>query len=393
MPSSSANSIHIALLQKNTNQVIEITTAGKEDLAGTAISLPRSAIFLSPPGVIVYPETEAGFFFRLCLQQKINMFPEEKLVMNHQVVSRFLTILATVLILMGGIFILPGISPVWALDIPAAHGYVTDLTDTLDRDTLSSLNRELAAFEQSTSNQIVVVLIPSLQGNDLESFSHRLAETWQVGQEGKDNGVVLLVVKEDRKIRIEVGYGLEGAIPDALAGTIIRKIIVPSFRSGDFAGGIREAVHALMDASRGEFTAPARERGSSEIPWFFGLPFISLFMIAGGCVFGHGISYLKYKQIPVFLFVWSLAFCSIALFMAFSILNQLALVEVLVLFIAIFTGYRFMAYRGGPSGSKRHSTGWTVVSGSGSSGSGGGGGGGFSGGGGSFGGGGASGSW
>ena len=147
-------------------------------------------------------------------------------------------------------------APALALEVPPPpKTRVTDKTGTLTAEQLSNLERGLAEFERKTSNQIVVLIIPTLEEGSLEDFSVRLAEKWKAGQKGKDNGVILLIVKNDRKLRIEVGYGLEGALPDVLAGTIIRNDIAPRFRKGDFYGGILSGLRGIAAATRGEYKA------------------------------------------------------------------------------------------------------------------------------------------
>jgi uncharacterized protein len=129
----------------------------------------------------------------------------------------------------------------------------------------------MAAFERETSNQIAVLLIPSLEGDSLEDYSIRLAEKWKIGQAGRNNGVILLAVKNDRKLRIEVGYGLEGALPDALAGTIIRNEIAPRFKEGRFYQGIDAGVNSIIAATKGEYKARPKKKSS---PIEFWLPFL-----------------------------------------------------------------------------------------------------------------------
>lgn len=142
-----------------------------------------------------------------------------------------------------------------ALDVPALTGYVNDQAGMISPRAKTTLERELQTFEQSDSTQIVIVTIPSLQGEVLEEFSIKVAEKWKIGQKGRDNGVILLVSKEDRKIRIEIGKGLEGKLTDLMTGRIIDLAIKPRFKAGDFDGGFIAGVHALIDASRGEFKA------------------------------------------------------------------------------------------------------------------------------------------
>jgi uncharacterized protein len=133
--------------------------------------------------------------------------------------------------------------------------YVTDRTGTLTSSQLKSLESKLAAFEKETSNQLVVWMEPSLDGNSVEDRSYELAEQNGIGQKGKNNGVLLYIAKDDRKLRIEVGYGLEGALTDALSSQIIRKEITPQFKKGNFFEGINAGVDAIIQATKGEYTA------------------------------------------------------------------------------------------------------------------------------------------
>ncbi len=164
----------------------------------------------------------------------------------------------------------------FALEVPPRpEGRVTDQTRTLSPDEVAALDGKLAAFERDTTNQIAVLIIPSLEGDSLEDYSIRLAEKWKIGQKGRDNGVILLIVKNDRKVRIEVGYGLEGALPDSVAGSIIRNEIGPRFRGGQFYQGIQAGIDAIIAATRGEYKArPERRSRSMFGAW---LPFLIVF--------------------------------------------------------------------------------------------------------------------
>lgn len=152
-----------------------------------------------------------------------------------------------------------------ALEVPKrADGYVTDRAGLLSASARASLETTLRAFEEKTSNQVVVATFPSLEGDSIEDFSIRLAEAWKAGQKGRDNGVIFLIFRNDRKIRIEVGYGLEGVFPDAMAGQIISQVVAPYFRKGDYSGGIVAGTDAIMKATQGEFKGiPRRDRGDS----------------------------------------------------------------------------------------------------------------------------------
>jgi uncharacterized protein len=151
----------------------------------------------------------------------------------------------------------------FALEVPPKPlGRVSDYTNTLSAGEIRELEQVLANYEQETTNQIAVVLMRSLEGDNLEDYSIRLAEQWKIGQIGKDNGVILLIFKQDRKIRIEVGYGLEAVLTDSLAGEIIRNNIAPYFRRGEFFGGIWNGVSAIISAIKGEY----RVRSGADVP-------------------------------------------------------------------------------------------------------------------------------
>jgi uncharacterized protein len=139
-----------------------------------------------------------------------------------------------------------------ALDVPPLRGRVNDYAGLIPADRAQALEDRLAAFEQETGHQIAVLTIPSLKGDILEDFSIRLAETWKIGQKGFDNGAILLVAQQERKIRIEVGYGFEGILPDAVASRIIREAIAPRLREGDYATGIDAGTEAIIQVTRGE---------------------------------------------------------------------------------------------------------------------------------------------
>ena len=151
-------------------------------------------------------------------------------------------------------------SPIlFALEVPQRpDGYVTDRAELLPASVRADLEIALRAFEDKTSNQVVVATFPSLEGDSLEDFSIRLAEAWKAGQKRRDNGVIFLIFKNDRKIRIEAGYGLEGVLTDALSGQIISEVVVPYFRKGDYSGGILAGTDAIMKATQGEFKGVPR---------------------------------------------------------------------------------------------------------------------------------------
>ena len=147
---------------------------------------------------------------------------------------------------------------VYSLDVPRLQSYVNDYAGMISPSAKSKIEEELRAFEQSDSTQIVILTVPSLEGGNIEEFGIKVAEVWKVGQQGKDNGVLFLVSKQERKIRIEVGRGLEGKLTDLMAGRIIDQVIAPRFKRADFDGGFAAGVSAFIDATRGEFKAEQR---------------------------------------------------------------------------------------------------------------------------------------
>ena len=168
----------------------------------------------------------------------------------------------TLFLLVAGL-ILSAFSTGWALNAPVLTARINDQAAMLSPATAQQLEQSLRAFEQQDSTQIFLLTIPSLEGDSLEDFSHRVFEAWKIGQQGRDNGILLLIAKNDRKIRIEVGYGLEGKLTDLLAGRIIRSVIGPHFKNGNFDQGILDGVNAIMAAVKGEFTASQASRANS----------------------------------------------------------------------------------------------------------------------------------
>jgi uncharacterized protein len=139
---------------------------------------------------------------------------------------------------------------------PAKEVLVTDSTATLTPDQLRALEDKLDAFNDSTSTQIAVVIIPSLNGNDIADYNVKLFRAWGVGTKEHNNGVLLLIAKEDHKLNITTGYGVEGALPDITCKEIIDEIIVPKIKGDDYYRGIDEGTDAIMQAVKGEYTAP-----------------------------------------------------------------------------------------------------------------------------------------
>lgn len=154
--------------------------------------------------------------------------------------------------------------------IPKIVDPVTDLTNTLTRSQYYSIRKQIIQFEDSTSNQIVVLIIPTLQGNEIRDYGIKTLEKNKIGQQGKDNGILILVAKDDRLVSIEVGYGLEGAVTDAICDDIIRNEMRPRFREGDYYGGISSAIQSVTFAAKGEYTASQKRKKKSDwVPVLF----------------------------------------------------------------------------------------------------------------------------
>jgi len=165
--------------------------------------------------------------------------------------------------------------------IPALQHRVTDLTQTLSPAQQSALEQKIAAFEQEKGSQIAVLIVPTTQPEVIEQYSIRVAEAWKIGRDKQDDGVILLVAKDDRKMRIEVGYGLEGAIPDLIAKRVITEIMAPSFKQGDFYDGISKALDALIGLIAGEqLPAPVQQNKQGGLGDFLPL------LLVGGLILG-----------------------------------------------------------------------------------------------------------
>jgi len=150
-------------------------------------------------------------------------------------------------------------------------GFVNDYTDTIGGEQKQSLENKLSQIEKSTGNEIAIVIIKNLQGDTIENFAEKLFKDWGIGKEKKDNGVLILVAKEDREMRIEVGYGLEGALTDAQSNWIINQVMKPAFRNNDFYKGIDEAADKIIAATQGEnipsLSTTKNERKNSDIDY------------------------------------------------------------------------------------------------------------------------------
>ncbi|HEY7758437.1 MAG TPA: YgcG family protein [Burkholderiales bacterium] len=285
-----------------------------------------------------------------------------------------------------GLALLLGLAPALAQDVPVPplRARVTDLTATLSAEQTAQLERKLTDFEARKGSQIAVLIVPTTRPESIEQYSIRVAEAWKLGRKGVDDGALLLVAKDDRELRIEVGYGLEGALTDLVSNRIVEDIIVPRFRQGDFHGGIEAGVDAMIKVVDGEPLPAPAPRGRTWVRGVGGnletvliVGFVLVFVIGGvlRAIFG---------RLPA-----SALIAGAAGFIAWIIVSSLiaaAIVGVIAFLLSLLAGTQRMG-RGGwhPGG----------FGGGGWSGGGGGwsGGGGWGGGGGGFGGGGASGRW
>lgn len=193
---------------------------------------------------------------------------------------------------------------VLALDVPPLKGRVNDYAAMLSPYAKQQLEGILRDLEKTDSTQIVVLTIPTLEGEVLEEFSIKVVDQWKIGQKDLDNGAVLLITKKERKIRIEVGYGLEGTLTDLMAGRIIRNVLVPQFRAGNIDQGVLDGVQAMIGVVRGEYQAPEKipsRKGSKSR----GTPFPFIILIAVAFLismlgrlfrfFGHGSSHRSHR--------------------------------------------------------------------------------------------------
>ena len=260
--------------------------------------------------------------------------------------------------------------------VPALTAPVTDLTGTLTPDQTATLDQELRAFAAQKGSQIAVLMVPSTAPEAIEQYSIRVTDAWKLGRKGQDDGVLLLVAKDDRAVRIEVGYGLEGAIPDAIAKRIIAEIITPQFKQGDYFGGLQSGVQQVMKLIDGEQLPPPKAAASAgggvnttETAFFLLIAAVfvgSALRAVLGRTLGSGLAGLIAGGVGWLLIGSALLGLGLAV----------------AAFFAVFSGVRF---GGGPGGLGGGGFGGGFGGGSGS--------GGFSGGGGGFGGGGASGRW
>jgi len=266
-----------------------------------------------------------------------------------------------------------------APQFPALTGRVVDEAGILTPAFKTEISAQLAAHEQSTTNQIVVVTLTSLQGYDIADFANQLFRHWGIGQKGRNNGVLLIVVPNERKLRIEVGYGLEGALTDAESHSIIERAIKPPFRQGNYEQGIRAGVGAVLAAIEGEYQATPPVTATGDETSIIGPLVAGLFLFQW--IIGHATRRTSTGS-RALIAAGAGAGSGLIVWFFIGILGLAVVIAVVVFLVMLMAGGRLG--RGGSGyGNWGSGGGW----------SGGGGGGGFSGGGGSSGGGGASGSW
>ncbi|MCI0750593.1 MAG: TPM domain-containing protein [Flammeovirgaceae bacterium] len=278
--------------------------------------------------------------------------------------------------------------------VPELWGHrVHDDAHVLTAQAVHELEEQLSKYEDSTSNQIAILIVQSLDGDVLEDYSMRVAEKWKLGQKDKDNGVLLLISVDDHKIRIEVGYGLEGVLTDAQSSQIIRNEIAPNFRRDDYDAGVRAAINAIIMTIGGEYVASDENSDLESLSigeririGFMIFLILAIFtmraLFTEGC-FGWGLYAFLLPFYAFFPWIVIGTFAGIVLFIVYAV--TVPIVRIIISrnpkLKAKFKGWNSSG--GSSSGSSRSSGSWSSSSGSSS----------FSGGGGSFGGGGSSGSW
>jgi uncharacterized protein len=279
-----------------------------------------------------------------------------------------------------------GSQAAFSQEVPFLGGRVNDTAQMLSFGTVNELEKMLQEQEDSTSNQVVVLTIPALVDQSLEEYSMKVVETWKLGQAGKDNGVLLLIVRDDRKMRIEVGSGLEGVLTDAVSSSIIRNEITPRFREGNYDEGVKVGVQAILAAIGGAYMA-AEEEGFGGADLMATIIGMLVFTVVVGVFTLVGISTKGFMSwfLYVFLMPFWLAFPYAFVGTVIPFIIYVVAFPILKMLLARNPSWQKSLATWAPSGtgsgwSSRSSSGWSS-------------GGGFSGGGGGFSGGGSSGSW
>jgi uncharacterized protein len=273
-----------------------------------------------------------------------------------------------------------GFSAAADVAVPPLSGRVVDQTGTLSSDTIASLTQTLKGLELRKGSQVAVLIVPTTAPETIEQYSIRVAEAWKIGRKKIDDGALLVVAKDDHKLRIEVGYGLEGSLTDVTASRIISEVITPKFRSGDFAGGISDGVERIIGVIDGEPLPAPEPQQSYDPPGRIDMLFNPLILF---CVFVAG----GVLRTLLGRLIGAVATGGVVGLLVWFFVGSLALSIILAIGAAIFSLFASSAASNARTG------GWSGGGGSFSGSSSSSDSGGFSGGGGSFGGGGASGSW
>ena len=262
--------------------------------------------------------------------------------------------------------------------LPKPVGRVSDFANVIDPATEAEIDRQLDFLEQKTSSEVAVATVTSLGDMSIEEYANRLFKEWGVGQSKQDNGVLIVVAPNDRAMRIEVGYGLEGVLPDGLCGQIIRDDFTPRFRDGDYAGGIRSGVRRVVEVvERHEVLTPEQlaqfnDDNGEDAPWWVIIPFFGLFVTIGFGMLGIGL-----RTKTGFPVIFGSLFGGMPLLMSMAFAGTLAMATLVPWALFMFvTGYRLGgrkswrdAFRSSGKGGGGSSGGWTMgtTSGSGSS--------------------------
>lgn len=183
-----------------------------------------------------------------------------------------------------------------ALTFPTLSGRVVDQAAMLDANARAQISQMLEAHEQASGEQLVVVTVPDLQGSTIEDYGYQLGRAWGIGQKGKDNGALLLVAKDERRVRLEVGYGLEDRLTDAQSSIIINSVVLPAFKQGNFSAGIQAGAAAMLQVLGGDPLAQPQQRAASEqgrqqLPWplfLFLIVVVVVVVLRGGGGGGRG---------------------------------------------------------------------------------------------------------
>jgi uncharacterized protein len=262
-----------------------------------------------------------------------------------------------------------------AQTFPKPAGRVTDLANVIDPATEAEIDGRLEQLERQTSSEVAVVTVPSLEGTPVEDYAMRLFKEWGIGQAKEDNGVLVLVAPNEREMRIEVGYGLEGVLPDGLAGQVIRENFIPRFRDDDYNGGIRDGVARVVDIVEkhqvlsAEELAELSDSNEDRAAWIM-IPFMSLFVAIGFTMMGLGV-----RTKTGFPLLFGMLFGGAPLLISLLVLTGLASITVLPLAIVMaIVGFRLGgrpkwrdAFRNSDSSGSGSRGGWTMGGGSGSS--------------------------